>query len=32
MIYNLNAFVRNVLMTLEKKEVGNNVMFVMNFP
>ena len=32
MIYNLNSFVRNVLMTLEKKEVGNNVMFVMNLP
>ena len=31
-IYNLIAFVRNVLMALEKKEVGNNVMFVMNLP
>ena len=27
-----NAFVRNVLMALEKKELGNNVMFVMNLP
>jgi beta-glucosidase len=31
-IYNLIAFVRNVLMALEKKELGNNVMFVMNLP
>ena len=31
-IYNLIAFARNVLMALEKKEVGNNVMFVMNLP
>ena len=31
-IYNLISFVRNVLMALEKKEVGNNVMFVMNLP
>ena len=31
-IYNLIAFVRNVLMALEKKEQGNNVMFVMNLP
>ena len=31
-IYNLIALVRNVLMTLEKKELGNNVMFVMNLP
>lgn len=30
--YNLIAFVRNVLMALEKKELGNNVMFVMNLP
>jgi len=31
-IYNLIAFVRKVLMALEKKELGNNVMFVMNLP
>ena len=31
-IYNLIVFVRNVLMALEKKELGNNVMFVMNLP
>ena len=31
-IYNLITFVRNVLMALEKKELGNNVMFVMNLP
>ena len=31
-IYNLIAFIRNVLMALEKKELGNNVMFVMNLP
>ena len=31
-IYNLIAFVRNVLMAMEKKELGNNVMFVMNLP
>ena len=31
-IYNLIAFARNVLMALEKKELGNNVMFVMNLP
>ena len=31
-VYNLIAFVRNVLMVLEKKELGNNVMFVMNLP
>ena len=31
-IYNLIASVRKVLMALEKKEVGNNVMFVMNLP
>lgn len=31
-IYKLIAFVRNVLMALEKKELGNNVMFVMNLP
>ena len=31
-IYNLIAFVRNVLMVLEQKELGNNVMFVMNLP
>ena len=31
-IYNLISFVRNVLMAVEKKELGNNVMFVMNLP
>ena len=31
-IYNLISFVRNVLMAMEKKELGNNVMFVMNLP
>lgn len=31
-IYNLISFVRNVLMALEKKELANNVMFVMNLP
>jgi len=31
-IYDLITFVRNVLMALGKKELGNNVMFVMNLP
>ena len=31
-IYNLILFVRNALMALEKKELANNVMFVMNLP
>ena len=31
-IYNLIALVRNVLMAVEKKELANNVMFVMNLP
>lgn len=32
MIYNLISLVRNVLMAVEKKELANNVMFVMNLP
>ena len=31
-MYNLIALVRNVLMAMDKKELGNNVMFVMNLP
>ena len=31
-VYKLIALVRNVLMAMDKKEVGNNVMFVMNLP
>ena len=31
-IYNLISFIRSVLMALGKKELGNNVMFVMNLP
>ena len=32
LVYNFISFVRNLLMAIGKKEVGNNVMFVMNLP
>ncbi len=31
-LYNLVAFVRNVLMAMEQKEMANNVMFAMDMP